>query len=49
MNGEETMAQKKNTSTAKKQPKRGMNRSQKIMAVIGVLIIISMVLPYLLR
>jgi hypothetical protein len=43
------MTQKKNTPKSKKQVKRGMNRGQKIMAVIGVLIIISMVLPYLLR
>ncbi len=40
------MAQKKNS---KKPKKNEMTRSQKIMAVIGVIIILAMILPLVLR
>jgi hypothetical protein len=44
------MAQKKKSKTQPtKNSSRKMSRGQKIMAVIGVLIIISMILPYILR
>ena len=43
------MAQKKKSKTPpKKQTKRGMSTSQKIMAIIGVFIILAMLLPGLL-
>jgi hypothetical protein len=40
------MAQKKKS---KKQTKNEMTRSQKVMAVIGILIILAMILPLVLR
>jgi len=43
------MAQKKKTNKqTKNQPKKRINRSQRIMVIIGVLIIIAMLIPSLL-